>query len=40
MPYLLSDSVIETARLQEFLNAEYKDVIKYPIAEAFAECFK
>jgi nucleoside-diphosphate-sugar epimerase len=40
MPYMLSDTVMDTERLQEFLAAEYKNVIKYPIAEAFAECFK
>lgn len=40
MPYVLSDTVMDTARLQEFLGPEYKNVIKYPIAEAFAECFK
>jgi len=40
MPYVLSDTVMDTARLQEFLGPEYKNVIQYPIAEAFAECFK
>jgi nucleoside-diphosphate-sugar epimerase len=39
-PYMTSDSVIDTTRLAEFLGAEYKNVIRYPIAEAFAECFK
>ena len=40
MPYMLSDTVMDTTRLQEFLGPEYKNVVKYPIAEAFAECFK
>ena len=40
MPYMVSDTVMDTTRLQEFLGPEYKNVIKYPIAEAFAECFK
>jgi len=40
LPYMLSDTVMDTTRLQEFLGPEYKNVIKYPIAEAFAECFK
>jgi nucleoside-diphosphate-sugar epimerase len=40
VPYMLSDTVMDTTRLQEFLGAEYKNVIKYPVAEAFAECFK
>jgi nucleoside-diphosphate-sugar epimerase len=39
-PYMTSESVMDTTRLQEFLGAEYKTVIRYPIAEAFAECFK
>src|SRR5947208_8286002 len=39
-PYLTSDTVMDTTRLQEFLGAEYKNVIRYPIADAFAECFK
>ena len=38
-PYMTSDTVMETTRLQEFLGPEYKNVIRYPIAEAFAECF-
>jgi nucleoside-diphosphate-sugar epimerase len=40
IPYMLSDTVMDTTRLQEFLGAEYKNVIRYPISEAFAECFK
>ncbi len=40
LPYMLSDTIMDTTRLQEFLGPEYKNVIKYPIAEAFAECFK
>jgi nucleoside-diphosphate-sugar epimerase len=39
-PYMTSDTMMDTARLQEFLGTEYKNVIRYPIAEAFAECFK
>jgi nucleoside-diphosphate-sugar epimerase len=39
-PYMTSSTVMDTARLQDFLGPEYKNVIKYPIAEAFAECFK
>lgn len=40
MPYMLSDTVMDTTRLQEFLGPEYKNVIQYPTAEAFAECFR
>ena len=39
-PYMTSETVMDTSRLAEFLGAEYKNVIRYPIAEAFAECFK
>jgi nucleoside-diphosphate-sugar epimerase len=38
-PYMTSDTVMDTARLQEFLGPEYKNVIRYPVAEAFLECF-
>src|SRR5690242_17085379 len=40
VPYMLSDSTMDTTRLQEFLGAQYKNVIQFPIAEAFADCFK
>jgi nucleoside-diphosphate-sugar epimerase len=39
-PYMTSETVMDTSRLEEFLGAEYKDVIRYATAEAFAECFK
>ena len=38
--YMTSDTAMDTTRLQEFLGAEYKNVIRYPVAEALAECFK
>ncbi len=38
--YMTSDTVMDTSRLQEFLGAGYKDVIRYPIADAFTECCK
>ena len=34
VPYMTSSTVMDTARLQEFLGSEYKNVMKYPIAEA------
>jgi len=40
VPYMTSSTVMDTSRLQEFLGSDYKNVIKYPVAEAFAECFK
>jgi nucleoside-diphosphate-sugar epimerase len=38
-PYMTSDTVMDTTRLQDFLGAGYKEVIRYAVAEAFAECF-
>lgn len=40
VPYLTSDTIMNTTRLEQFLGAEYKNVIRYPIADAFADCFK
>jgi nucleoside-diphosphate-sugar epimerase len=39
-PYMTSDTVMNTARLEEFLGREYENVIRLPIADAFAECFR
>ena len=38
--YMTSDTVMDTSRLEDFLGAEYKNVIRYPVAEAFAACFQ
>jgi len=40
VPYMTSTTVMNTLRLAEFAGIEYKNVIKYSISEAFAECFK
>src|SRR5262249_3477938 len=40
VPYMTSSTVMDTTRLQEFLGPEYKNVIRYSIADGFAECFK
>jgi nucleoside-diphosphate-sugar epimerase len=40
VPYMTSDTMMDTTRLAEFLGAEYKNVVRYPVAEAFGECFK
>ena len=40
VPYMTSETVMDTSRLGSFLGDEYKNVIRYPVAEAFAECFK
>ncbi len=37
--YMTSDTVMDTSGLQEFLGVEYSNVIRYPVAEAFADCF-
>lgn len=39
-PYMTSDTVMNTSRLEEFLGSEYENVIRFPIADAFAECFR
>jgi hypothetical protein len=40
VPYMISDTVMDTARLKEFLGSKYEDVIRYLVAEAFQECFR
>ena len=39
-PYMTSDTVMDTSRLEEFLGREYGTVLRFPIADAFAECFR
>jgi nucleoside-diphosphate-sugar epimerase len=39
-PYMTSDTVMDTSRLGEFLGSEYGTVVRFPIADAFAECFR
>jgi nucleoside-diphosphate-sugar epimerase len=38
--YMTSSTVMDTTRLEEFLGPQYKTVIRYPISEALAQCFK
>lgn len=38
-PYMTSDTVMDTARLAEFLGSKYGSVVRLSIADAFAECF-
>ena len=38
--YMTSDTVMDTSRLQAFLGYEYENVIRFPIADAFSECFR
>ena len=39
-PYMTSDTLMDTTKLEQFLGPAHKDVIRYSISEAFAECFK
>jgi hypothetical protein len=39
-PYMTSDTMMDCSRLQHFLGYEYEQVIRYPIADAFTECFR
>lgn len=39
-PYMTSDTVMNTSRLEHFLGHEYEEVIRFPVADAFSDCFK
>jgi len=39
-PYMTSDTVLDTSRLEEFLGSAYGTVLRYSVADAFAECFR
>ncbi len=39
-PYITGEYVMNTDRLRKFLGENYEDVIRYTIADAFADCFK
>jgi hypothetical protein len=39
VPYMTSEYLMNTVRLQKFLGPNYKDVIKYSISDAFTDCF-
>jgi len=39
-PYMTSDTVMDTSRLAAFLGSEYGTVLRFSIADAFAECFR
>ena len=40
VPYMISDTVMDTLRLAQFLGPEYVNVVRYSPAEAFADSFK
>ncbi|HYK51839.1 MAG TPA: NAD-dependent epimerase/dehydratase family protein [Terriglobales bacterium] len=39
-PYMMSEYIMNTDRLRKFLGANYEEVIRYSIADAFADCFQ
>jgi nucleoside-diphosphate-sugar epimerase len=39
-PYMTGEYIMNTDRLQKFLGSHYEDVIRYSIADAFADCFQ
>jgi nucleoside-diphosphate-sugar epimerase len=39
-PYMTGEYIMNTERLQKFLGGNYQDVIRYTIADAFADCFQ
>lgn len=39
-PYMTSDTVMDTSRLEHFLGREYEEVIRFPVADAFSDCFR
>ena len=39
-PYMTGEYIMNTDRLQKFLGADYENVIRYSIADAFADCFR
>jgi nucleoside-diphosphate-sugar epimerase len=39
-PYMTSDTVMDTSRLAEFLGTEYGTVLRFSVADAFADCFR
>jgi nucleoside-diphosphate-sugar epimerase len=39
MPYMTGEYIMNTDRLRKFLGNDYEDVIRYTIAEAFADSF-
>ena len=40
MPYMTGEYIMNTDRLRSFLGGEYENVIRYTIADAFADSFK
>jgi len=40
LPYIIGEYIMNTDRLRSFLGAEYESVMRYTIADAFADSFK
>jgi len=40
LPYMTGEYIMNTDRLRTFLGGEYESVIRYTIADAFADSFK
>jgi nucleoside-diphosphate-sugar epimerase len=40
LPYMTGEYIMNTDRLQKFLGSEYKEIIRYTIADAFADSFQ
>ena len=39
LPYMTGEYIMNTDRLRKFLGADYGQVIRYSVADAFADCF-
>jgi hypothetical protein len=37
-PYMMGEYIMNTDRLRKFLGADYETVMRYTIADAFADC--
>jgi nucleoside-diphosphate-sugar epimerase len=38
-PYMTGEYIMNTDRLRNFLGSDYENVIRYTVADAFADCF-
>jgi hypothetical protein len=39
MPYMTGEYIMNTDRLRKFLGEDYENVIRYTVADAFADSF-
>jgi hypothetical protein len=40
LPYMTGEYLVNTSRLQKFLGTDYEDVMRFTVADAFADCFQ